>query len=151
VVSIGFTEHVGPKNYRSFMELGYCCLKREGLFLLHTIGTNRTLPVSDARFRKYIFPHGHLPSIRQLGKAMEPFFVMEDWHNFEADYDRALMPWYENFQAHRKELKSTYEERFYRMWTYYLLSCAGAFRARTAQLWQIVLSKERLGVYQAVR
>lgn len=151
VVSVGLMEHIGPKNYRSAMELVHRCLKPDGLFLLHTIGSNRTLPVADAWFRKYIFPHGHLPSIQQVGAAMEKLFVMEDWHNFGADYDRTLMAWHDNFRAAWPELAPDYDERFYRMWSYYLLSCAGGFRARNIQLWQLVLSKGRPGVYQAVR
>ena len=83
-----------------------------------------------------------LPSIRQIGGAIEKRFVMEDWHNFSADYDRTLMAWHENFENGWNEIKSGYDERFYRMWTYYLLSCAGIFRARKSQLWQIVFSKK---------
>jgi cyclopropane-fatty-acyl-phospholipid synthase len=83
---------------------------------------------------------------------MEKLFVLEDWHNFGADYDKTLMAWHENFVAHWGELRGEYDERFYRMWTYYLLSCAGAFRARKIQLWQLVMSKQGvLGGYQSVR
>jgi cyclopropane-fatty-acyl-phospholipid synthase len=151
VVSVGLTEHIGPSNYRSYFQLVHECLKPTGLFLLHTIGANRTIAVPDRWFRKYIFPHGHLPSIRQLGVAMEDLLVMEDWHNFGADYDRTVMAWYRNVEAHWSELRGTYDEHFHRMWTYYLLCCAGEFRARHAQLWQIVLSKQRPGVYAAPR
>ncbi|MBW2591692.1 MAG: class I SAM-dependent methyltransferase, partial [Deltaproteobacteria bacterium] len=65
---------------------------------------------------------------------------MEDWHNFGADYDKTLMAWYHNFKSNWEALKENYDERFYRMWTYYLLACAGCFRARQMQLWQIVFS-----------
>ena len=83
-----------------------------------------------------------LPSIKQIGKAMEGLFVMEDWHNFSADYDKTLMAWHENFSDHWPLLKDTYDQAFYRLWSYYLLTCAGSFRSRKNQLWQIVLSKE---------
>ena len=93
-----------------------------------------------------------LPSVAQIGKAIEGLFVMEDWHNFGADYDKTLMAWFKNFDASWSKLKDAYDERFYRMWKYYLLSCAGAFRAREMQLWQIVLSKNGIpGGYTSVR
>ena len=152
IVSVGMFEHVGYKNYRTYMQVVSRCLKDDGLFLLHTIGGNRSVRSVDPWIDKYIFPTGMLPSIRQLGAAIEGLFVMEDWHNFSADYDRTLMEWHHNFENHWDGLKSRYDERFYRMWEYYLLSCAGAFRARSNQLWQIVLSKRGVeGGYHPVR
>lgn len=152
VVSLGMFEHVGHLNYSTYMQLVHHCLKDEGLFLLHTIGSNQTVYRSDEWISKYIFPNGMLPSITQIGKTTENLFVMEDWHNFGADYDKTLMSWQENFTKNWDNLKSRYNERFYRMWNYYLLSCAGGFRAREMQLWQIVFSKKGLpGGYQAPR
>ncbi len=153
LVSVGMIEHVGYRNYRQYFEIAKGNLKDGGLFLLHTIGDIRSLKSTDAWTHKYIFPNGMLPSITQLGKAIEGLFVMEDWHNFGADYDKTLMAWYENFEANRKLLKNNYDDRFYRMWKYFLLSSAGAFRARSKnQLWQIVLSKNGiLGGYNSVR
>ena len=152
VVSIGMTEHIGYKNYRGFLELVHERLSDDGLFLLHTIGANKSETASDPWTNTYVFPNGHLPSIKQLGESMENLFTMEDWHNFGADYDKTLMAWHHNFVAHWDEIKNEYDERFYRMWTYYLLSCAGAFRARRLQLWQVVLSKKGvLGGYRSVR
>jgi cyclopropane-fatty-acyl-phospholipid synthase len=153
VISIGMTEHVGYKNYRSFLQLAHDLLADDGLFLLHTIGNNTSVTSADPWTDKYIFPNGNIPSIKQLGGAMEGLFVMEDWHNFGADYDKTLMAWHENFVKNwEKHIKKDYDERFYRMWIYYLLSCAGAFRARKIQLWQIVLSKQGvLGGYQSIR
>jgi len=81
-----------------------------------------------------------LPSISQLSKAMEPYFVVEDWHNFGPDYDKTLLAWYRNFKQAWPVLKKKFDERFFRMWRYYLLSSAGGFRARTTQLWQIVMT-----------
>jgi cyclopropane-fatty-acyl-phospholipid synthase len=141
ICSIGMFEHVGHKNYRTYMKVAARCLKEDGLFLLHTIGNNYTVELANPWIRKYIFPNGAVPSIRQIGKAIEHLFVMEDWHNFGVDYDKTLLAWHHNFNQHWETLKSRYDERFYRMWNYYLLSCAGAFRARDIQLWQIVLSK----------
>jgi len=152
VISIGMFEHVGYKNYRSFMRVVARCLKDDGLFLLHTIGSSRSAKTGDTWMEKYIFPGGQLPSIRQIGGAIEDIFIMEDWHNFGADYDKTLMAWYANFEKSWPSLKEKYGDRFYRMWKYYLLSCAGAFRSRKMQLWQIVLSKKGvLGGWRAVR
>ncbi|UCD10228.1 MAG: cyclopropane fatty acyl phospholipid synthase [Dehalococcoidales bacterium] len=152
IVSVGMIEHVGYKNYRTFMELTHRCLDSGGLFLLQTIGGNQSRKSVDPWINKYIFPNGMLPSIKQLGKAVEGLFVMEDWHSFGADYDKTLMAWYKNFEESWDELKANYDERFHRMWSYYLLSCAGSFRARKNQLWQIVLSKDGIsGGYKTVR
>lgn len=152
LVSVGFFEHVGPKNYRSFFQLMRQQLADEGLFLLHTIGSNETVTVSDPWSNRYIFPHGVLPSMKQITAALEPLFIVEDWHNFGIYYDKTLLAWHQNFISHWEELKPQFDRRFYRMWCYYLLMCAGMFRARMAQLWQIVLSKEGVASgYDSVR
>ena len=93
-----------------------------------------------------------LPSAVQLARASEGLFVMEDWHNFGSDYDKTLMAWFRNFDQHWPQLQGYYDERFYRMWKYYLLTCAGAFRARSLQLWQIVYTKKGIpGGYESLR
>jgi cyclopropane-fatty-acyl-phospholipid synthase len=151
-VSIGLCEHVGHKNYKDFMKTVSRNLKQHGLFLLHTIGSNKSMTTLDAWIHKYIFPGGLLPSEQQLSRAHERYFIMEDWHNFGTHYDKTLMAWYKNFIQSWDEIKDRYDERFFRMWSYYLLSCAGMFRARDAQLWQIVLSKDGiLGGYSSIR
>jgi len=141
VVSIGIMEHVGYKNYRTYMEVVDRTLKDDGIAFIHTIGSNISDTAANPWTTKYIFPNGMLPSIAQIGKAMEGLFVMEDWHNFGPDYDRTLMAWYNNFEKAWPRFRDKYGERFYRMWRYYLLSCAGAFRSRHIQLWQIVMTK----------
>lgn len=141
VVSIGMMEHVGYKNYRAYMKLTNQLLKKDGIAFVQTIGSNTSCRICNPWTTKYIFPNSMLPSIAQLGKAMEDFFVMEDWHNFGEDYDKTLMAWYKNFKQAWPELKHKYGERFFRMWEYYLLSCAGGFRSRRMQLWQIVMTK----------
>ena len=140
VLSVGMFEHVGCKNYRTFMEVVRRCLVPDGLFLLHTIGGNQTVIRTDSWIDRYIFPNSMLPSAAQITTAAEGVFVLEDWHNFGADYDRTLMAWFRNFDRSWPELQEKYGERFYRMWKYYLLSCAGTFRARRNQVWQIVFS-----------
>jgi cyclopropane-fatty-acyl-phospholipid synthase len=152
IVSLGMFEHVGPRNYRTYMEVIRRCLADDGLFLLQTIGSNKTNAALDPWINKYIFPHGVLPSIRQIGAAVEGLFVMEDWHNFSANYDQTLMAWYRNFENGWDELSASYDERFHRMWKYYLLACAGSFRARANQLWQIVFSTKGVpGGYRSLR
>ncbi|NNM83946.1 cyclopropane fatty acyl phospholipid synthase [Candidatus Parcubacteria bacterium] len=152
IVSIGMFEHVGVKNYQDYFKVASRCLKKNGLFLLHTIGYKRSQLASDPWIERYIFPGGQLPSIAQLGKAIERLFIVEDLHNFGADYDTTLLAWFRNFDAVWPKLQGEYGDRFYRMWKYYLLSCAGAFRAREVQLWQVVLSPNGVpGGYTSVR
>ncbi|NLS55626.1 cyclopropane fatty acyl phospholipid synthase [Hafnia alvei] len=149
IVSVGMFEHVGPKNYRTYFEVVARNLKADGLFLLHTIGSNQTDLNVDPWINKYIFPNGCLPSVAHIASKSEDLFVLEDWHNFGVDYDRTLMAWFESFQKSWPEIKDNYSDRFYRMFTYYLNACAGAFRARNIQLWQVLLSPK--GVEGGIR
>ena len=152
IYSIGMFEHVGYKNYATYMRVMHKLLDDDGLFLLHTIGSDYTVRTADAWIAKYIFPNSMLPSAEQITHACNKLFLIEDWQNFGAYYDKTLMAWFENFNAHWPELKTDYDERFYRIWKYYLLMCAGAFRARSNQLWQIVLSPNGVdGCYQSPR
>jgi cyclopropane-fatty-acyl-phospholipid synthase len=143
VISIGVMEHVGCKNYRTYMEVVDRTLKEGGIAFFHTIGTNTSRTGVVGFGSKYIFPNGMLPSIAQLAQAMEGLFVMEDWHNFGPYYDKTLMAWHANFEAAWPELRKNpaYDDRFYRMWRYYLLSSAGGFRSRFSQLWQVVMTR----------
>ena len=141
VISIGIMEHIGYKNYHTYMEVVNRTLKPGGIGFFHTIGANYSKRTVNAWTEKYIFPNGMLPSIAQLAYAMEEYFVVEDWHNFGPDYDLTLMAWHANFEKAWPSLKEKYGERFYRMWRYYLLSAAGGFRSRQTQLWQVVFSR----------
>ncbi len=152
LVSVGMFEHVGPKNYRVYFDTAARLMKDDGLFLLHTIGIYATSHTVDPWIDKYIFPNGKLPSARQIAGAVENCFLIEDWHNFGTDYERTLMAWWDNFDAAWPKLAQKYDRRFYRMWKYYLMSCAGFFRSRQGQLWQLVLSKRnRTQGYRSVR
>lgn len=152
VVSLGMFEHVGHKNYDRFMRIVRRCLPADGLFLLHTIGSIATLHKTDLWNERYIFPNSMLPSARLIAAAIEGKFVLEDWHSFGPDYDTTLMRWYDNFERSWPKLAGQYDERFYRMWKYFLLSSAGSFRARKNQLWQLVLSPRGVeGKYRAPR
>jgi cyclopropane-fatty-acyl-phospholipid synthase len=152
VASLGMFEHVGEKNYRTFMQVAKNCLNPDGLFLLHTIGKGPfALTNRNEWMNKYIFPNGELPSIDQLGRSWEGIFIMEDWHNFGSHYHQTLKHWHDNFNHHWSKLKNQYGESFRRMWNYYLMTSAGAAKARDIQLWQIVLSSGIDGGYKSVR
>lgn len=148
IVSVGMFEHVGCKNYRAFMQVAWRCLEPNGLFLLHTIGNNKSVCHCDPWITRYIFPNGMLPSLAQISRAAEKRFVIEDVHNLGPHYDRTLMAWNQRFQAAWPHWREDYDERFKRMWEYYLLSCAGAFRARNIQLWQVLMTKAGTGTPQ---
>lgn len=152
IISIGMFEHVGYRNYRTYMEVVYKYLKDNGLFLLHTIGKNTKRAVIDPWIDKYIFPNSVIPSAEKIINSAKGLFTLEDWHNFGTDYDKTLMAWQRNFRNNWDKIKNIYDQRFYRMWSYYLLSCAGSFRARKNQLWQVVFSKKGVvGGYNSVR
>lgn len=152
IASIGMYEHVGRKNDQAFHQVIQRALKDDGLALLQTIGSDRTTDQTDAWIDAHIFPGGRLPSARELCQAIEPFFLIEDWENFGLDYDRTLMAWWQNFEANWPSLQGDINNDFYRFWRYYLLSCAGFFRSRIGQLWQVVLCKpERQQIYRSWR
>lgn len=156
IVSIGMFEHVGSKNYRTFMRAAQRCLEPDGLFLLHFFATQRSWPnLLDSEvmwITRYIFPGMVVPSLAQVGAAVDGVFVTEDLHNFGADYDPTLMAWHANFQRNWPAIADRYGERFYRLWTLYLLSCAGAFRCRKYQVWQLVFAPAGVPCgYHAVR
>lgn len=140
ILSVGMFEHVGVKNYRTYFEVALRCLPDDGMFLLHTIGGNHSVNHTDPWIGRYIFPNSMLPSAAQITDAIEELFVIEDWHNFGTDYDRTLQAWRANIDSAWDSLPARYDERFRRMWRYYLASSMAAFRARRIQLWQLVLS-----------
>jgi len=156
IASIGMMEHVTHKNYEIYMSFLNKCLKDDGLLLLHTIGSLESITSFDPWVEKYIFPNSHLPSVAQMAKAAEHKFIIEDLQNFGSYYYPTLMSWFRNFDKAWPELTKKYpekyDERFYRMWKFYLLGSAGGFKSRDMQLFQIVFSKSnQLGVYQSVR
>lgn len=143
-VSICMIEQIGHKNFREYFKKVYDLLPEGGIFLLQTIGSPVSSIRGDPFIEKYIFPDSLIPSLKQLTKAAEGLFIVEDIHNFGINYDKTLMAWHENFNKNWDKIKHNYDKRFFRMWNYYLLCCAGSFRARNNQLWQIVLTKGRL-------
>ncbi len=141
VVSVGMFEHVGTRNFRTYMKTVDRCLASEGVALIHTIAGNEPTRHIDPWIHRYIFPGAVLPTPAQIAAAAEGRFILEDVHNLGPDYDRTLLEWHRNFEEAWPRLGERYEERFHRLWRYYLLSCAGAFRARTTQVLQVVLTR----------
>lgn len=142
IVSVGMFEHVGRKNHRAFFQTCDRCLAEGGRVLLHTIGSNAPTAHCDPWIDKYIFPGGQLPTVADIGKGIEGLFVMEDWQNLAPHYAETLKHWNRNFQrAWENELCERYDERFKRMWEYYLQSARGTFLARDSQVWQVVLTR----------
>jgi cyclopropane-fatty-acyl-phospholipid synthase len=152
VVSVGMIEHVGWKNHGALFRAARSTLRRDGLFLLQTCGQDVSRPIAEPWIDRYIFPNGCVPSPAQLTSAAEGSFVLEDWHSMGPHYDRTLMNWWQRFERAWPGFREQYGDRFFRMFRYYMLSCAGAFRARQMQLFQAVWSPEGLaGGYAAVR
>jgi len=150
-VSVGMLEHVGGKNYRRYMQTVWRHLKDGGLFLCHSIARNQPGFATDPWISKYIFPNSHLPSASQVLGAAEDFFLLEDTQNLGTHYDKTLRAWERRFRASWPAFEARYGSRFYRMWRFYLLSCAGTFRARGMQLFQFVFSKRRFEEYAPAR
>jgi cyclopropane-fatty-acyl-phospholipid synthase len=144
VVSIGCLEHVGHRNQRRFFEVVRSRLADGGYALVHSIGVCRTEYRGGRFLDKYIFPLVNLPSIAQIGHAIDGLFVLEDTHNIGIDYDRTLMEWHARFQRAWPNLQGSYGPllggRFKRMFEFYLLTSAGFVRSRRAQVWQMVLT-----------
>jgi cyclopropane-fatty-acyl-phospholipid synthase len=152
IYSLGMFEHVGSRNYRTYLQKARELLKPDGLFLLHTIGSNESSVATDPWIEKYIFPNSQLPSLAQITAAAEGLWVIEDVHSFGQYYDRTLLAWADHFDRAWPGLAAKYGERFRRMWRFWLLSSAASFRARQTQLWQIVLSPSGVaGGYRSVR
>ena len=150
--SIGMFEHVGERNYAGYFDVVRRCLAGDGLFVLHTIGTERGTTHTDPWIDRYIFPNSMLPSAAQIAAAVEGRFHIEDWHAFGADYDRTLMAWSANVERAWPTLPARYDQRFRRMWRFYLAVAAAGFRARRNFLWQLVLSPNGVeGGYTAPR
>ncbi|MFO1394305.1 MAG: cyclopropane fatty acyl phospholipid synthase [Steroidobacteraceae bacterium] len=147
--SMGMFEHVGHRNIPLYMKAVRSVLSDDGLFLLHTVGSDVTVHHNDPWFDRYIFPNGMLPSVAQIGRGAEGSYTIEDWHNFGYDYSLTCQAWFEQFDRNWPEPKDT---AFYRMWKYYLLCSAGQFSARRLQLWQVVLAARGVpGGYATVR
>jgi len=139
VFSIGMFEHVGVRNYRKYMRAVRRCLHPDGRFLLHTIGGFKSTNHTNPWIQKYIFPNSMIPSRAQIERAIEGIFTVHGWQSIGAHYERTLLAWRANFERSWSRIAAHYDERFRRMWTFYLSGCAAAFRARQLDVWQVLL------------
>ena len=142
IVSVGMFEHVGVKNYKTYFRTAKRALALDGIFLLHTIVGEKSEIGFDPWYLKYIFPNTMLPSVCQITHAAEDLFVLENAENIGPHYANTLLAWKEKFNASWDEIKSEYDDRFRRMWNYYLCCSAGTFSSRMNQVWQFVFTPE---------
>lgn len=146
IASIGMFEAVGSKNFKTFMRQVRKLLKPGGRCVLHTIGTDLPYPSQDAWYDKYIFPNGELPSFSSIEAASHALLRRLDFHEFDTmDYPRTLRIWYDNFVAAWPDIQKLhirFDDRFFRMWEYYLLVVAAAFQVRRMLLWQFVFCRQ---------
>jgi cyclopropane-fatty-acyl-phospholipid synthase len=150
VLICGMIEHVGYKNYRNLVRIIHQLLSDEGRFLLHTIGNSQNTAIVDPWIEKYIFRNSMAPSMEQLAGAFEGLMVVQDWENYGLYYAPTLAAWQANFEAKWDEIAAIdsdrpFDERFRRMFNYYLLSCKAAFEVENIYLWHVVLTKKGLG------
>ena len=141
VVSVGMLEHVGRDNYRKFMDCASSVMNDGGVFLLHFISALKEYS-GDPWMKKYIFPGGMIPSLREIISQMAEFnFHTLDVENLRLHYSKTLLCWEKNFMEHSDEIKAQYGERFFRMWHLYLAACAASFHNGVIDLHQILFSK----------
>ncbi len=142
VVSVGMVEHVGRGNYEEFMGCVKSVINKGGLFLLHYISALKEYP-GDAWVKKYIFPGGVIPSLREIMHiAGDMRFYTLDVESLRRHYSRTLLCWNENFQKHKDEVREMFDERFVRMWEMYLCACAASFRNGVVDVHQILFSSD---------
>ncbi|HEX6636084.1 MAG TPA: class I SAM-dependent methyltransferase, partial [Steroidobacteraceae bacterium] len=124
--------------YRIYMEVMRRCLRQGGRFLLHTIGGFESANHIDPWMNRYIFPNAVLPSQKQIVRAAEGLFAVDGWQSIGRHYDRTLLEWRANFERDCTRGQHGFDERFRRMWRYYLSASAASFRARHTDVWQVL-------------
>ncbi|MAY02419.1 MAG: SAM-dependent methyltransferase [Gammaproteobacteria bacterium] len=143
IVSIGMFEHVGVPFYKAFFKKMAALLKEDGVALLHTIGKTGTARPTNPWIHKYIFPGGVNPSLSQICKALEPSGLrLCDIEVLRLHYAKTLKHWNTRFQNHREEIAAILDERFCRMWEFYLLACAVTFEHSDLVVYQLQLTKK---------
>lgn len=141
VVSVGMVEHVGRENYQLFINSVENVMKDGGIFLLHFISALKEHP-GDAWIKKYIFPGGVVPSLREMIYAMsEKNFHVLDVENLRMHYNKTLLCWEKNYRENLDEVRKMFDEKFIRMWDLYLSACAATFHNGIIDLHQIVATK----------
>ncbi len=141
IMAIAMFTHVGPNNYRGFMEQMARALAPGGVLVMEGVWGNASQTMGDPWVDRYIFPGAVIPSGAQTFAAVEGLFVVEDLHNFGPHYATTLRAWNQNFQRAWPSLRARYDERTRRMFEYYFLAMAALFRARAMQNWQLVLTR----------
>ena len=142
IYSVGMFEHVGKKFYKVFFESMNRLLKNDGIFLLHTIGVVDKPSPPNKFINKYIFPGGVCPSFSQIIQPIEKTgLIVSDTETLIRHYDKTLENWLERFLEKRQEVKDLFDEKFVKMWEFYLASCAAAFRYRDLAVFQLQIVK----------
>ena len=142
IYSVGMFEHVGKKFYKVFFESMNKLLKEDGIFLLHTIGVVDKPTPPNKFINKYIFPGGVCPSFSQIIKPIEKTgLIVSDSETLIRHYDKTLENWLQRFLDKKKEVKDLFDEKFIKMWEFYLASCAAAFRYRDLAVFQLQIVK----------
>ncbi len=142
IVSVGMFEHVGVPHYNEYFGFIQRALKDDGLALIHTIGHLGPANEADSWMVKYIFPGGYAPALSEMQKAVDKqWLVPTDIEVLRLHYAKTLGHWYERFMDHLDEARALYDERFVRMWRYYLLSMEASFQVGTMLVYQLQLGK----------
>ncbi len=149
IYSVGMFEHVGKKFYKVFFESMNKLLKEDGIFLLHTIGVVDKPTPPNKFINRYIFPGGVCPSFSQIIKPIEQTgLIVADTETLIRHYDKTLENWLERFLAKRREVKDLFDDKFVKMWEFYLASCAAAFRYRDLAVFQLQIVKNFQSAHQ---
>ena len=147
IVSVGMFEHVGPAHYGAFFRRCHQLLADDGVMLLHTIGRMGTPGTTDSFTTKYIFPGGYNPALSEIVRGYEGTkFFPTDIEVLRLHYALTIDHWYDRTVAAKDRIVALYDERFYRMWTFYLAGAAAAFRTGGMCNYQVQLAKRRLTV-----
>ena len=143
IVSVGMFEHVGINHYRTFFDKCAQMLKPDGVMLLHSIGRSGVPAATSAFIRKYIFPGGYIPALSEVMPAIEKSgLVVSDIEVLRLHYAETLKNWRQRFLANRDRAKEIYDERFCRMWDFYLAGSEAAFRWQDLVVFQIQLARK---------
>ena len=142
IYSVGMFEHVGKKFYKAFFESMNKLLKDDGIFLLHTIGVVDKPSPPNKFINKYIFPGGVCPSFSQIIEPIEKTgLIVSDTETLIRHYDKTLESWLERFLEKKREVKDLFDEKFVKMWEFYLASCAAAFKYKDLAVFQLQIVK----------
>ncbi len=144
IVSVGMFEHVGRAQFETFFQAAARMLADDGVMLLHTIGRMGQPGMTDAFTRKYIFPGGYIPALSETLAASEKFrLIATDIETLRLHYARTIRCWYANCLAHRDTIIAMYDEKFFRMWTFYLAGAATVFEHGGMCNYQIQYARSR--------